>query len=59
MTVKIHVKVKFRAFGVTFGTVDQTVPWVIPVAFPISGGKIVLMNDRGILIEVSLAELGA
>ena len=59
LSLGVHVRVKFRAFGITFGTVDQAfnvsvvngkVAWA-PGAVP-PAGTTTLYNDRGVLVEV-------
>ena len=43
----LHIRVKFRAFGVTFGTVDRDVP--ILEAFPLPILPVgIIYNDRGV-----------
>ena len=51
--IHIHVHVKFRMFGVTFGEVDTVKDFPIPVPLPKPIPKTVLFNDRGVLLEVS------
>ncbi len=55
--IKLHFKAKFRVFGVTIGTVEDTreVSGLLRAVFPQLGipvGGGVLYNDRGVLIEL-------
>ena len=54
MALKIHLHVKFRAFGITFSEVDQN--FVLPVALPgaVSTLPKKLYDQRGILLEYSI-----
>lgn len=47
--MRIHLHVKFRAFGITWGTYDNTIPLPIQ-GNAVKAGK--LIDERGILLEV-------
>jgi len=51
--ITIHFRVKFRAMGITFGTVEQSIPLVIPgvAGVLIPAFKTTLFNDRGVFLE--------
>ena len=48
--VYVYLKVKFRAFGITFGTVTKS--WTEPVPFPVTLHKLVDFDERGIRLIV-------
>ncbi len=47
--MKIHLKIKFRAFFITFANIDET--FDLSLAVPAVGRR-VLYNDRGVLLEL-------
>lgn len=60
MGIGIHLAVKFRMFGITFGTVDQSVAvrfdpntsrLSVTPAVPLPGAQVVL-DQRGVLLAV-------
>lgn len=51
--LRLHVKVKFRAFGVTFGTVEKIAERVIPVALAGVGHTLIHINERGVFIDLT------
>ena len=50
--IKLTIKVKFRAFGITFGSIEREIPVQLNVPFvpPISQ---VLLNERGVFLSIS------
>ncbi len=55
MILNVNLAVKFRAFGITFGTVTQG--WNIPLDLPalISlPAKLIAFNERGVQLNVNL-----
>ena len=44
--LEIRVKVKFRAFGMTFGQIDRT------IVVPVIPGKHQVLNERGVEVWV-------
>lgn len=48
--IQIKVEVKFRAFGITFGTVRET--YKIPSPVPIPPGLLASVDERGVKVEV-------
>lgn len=50
--VEVHLRVKFRAWGITFGTIDRRANWPVPVAIP--HGHAVLIDDHGCFLEVTV-----
>ena len=48
--LRIRLKVKFRAFFITFAEMDQTFP--ITLGVPVAVPPRVLYNDRGVLLEI-------
>lgn len=61
--MKIHadLKVKFRAFGITFGTVEQhfnaPLPIQLPVQVPIPTTHLISFHQRGIDLDIYLQPL--
>ena len=50
--IYLHIRVKFRAFGITFGTVEQSnIPVPLPLTVPPFDERVVF-NDRGIYVTV-------
>lgn len=59
LSIKVILSVKFRAFGITFGTLDKTfvepLPISIPTTIPIGLPKtLIKYNDRGVNLTVVL-----
>lgn len=63
LSVNVRLIVKFRAFGITFGTVDKQFAEPIPVVFPVQGlidlipglpKLLIKFNDRGVFLAVTL-----
>ena len=57
--LKVRVQVKFRAFGITFGSIDQTFTFPIPsgaldILVPVFTQKIV--NQNGVTLTVSFTK---
>lgn len=50
--LRFWVRVKFRAFGITFGTSEWRPVLPIPVSLPQPIPVTRLVNDRGVLVEV-------
>ena len=48
----LHVRVRFRAFGITFATYEQHLERVIPLSLAGLGYTLMHVNERG--VEVSL-----
>lgn len=49
--ITIYIKVKFRAFGITFSTFDKVVEWSVGV--PVPSFEKVLVDERGVYLKVS------
>ena len=49
--ITVYIKVKFRAFGVTFSTFEKTIE--INVGVPLPSYEGVLVNERGVYLKVS------
>lgn len=58
MNVVVYLRVKFRAFGITFSTVTRE--WAIPLNVPNVGGlfdrELLKFDERGILLIVAIGE---
>lgn len=55
MSLKIWLKVKFRAFGVTFGTLEQEFdPIALPIPAVVPSQVLVDFNQRGVKLFVKL-----
>lgn len=55
MKITVHVKVKFRAFGITFGTLDKTIeypPSGVPKP-PLPTEKL-LIDERGVYVHLKV-----
>jgi hypothetical protein len=55
MIIRWELKVKFRAFGITFGTLEKN--GILPIAvppIPVGVDKI-LVNERGVYLYISVA----
>lgn len=54
MILHVHIRAKFRAFGITFGTLDETVQWKPPfsIPIPIPVFRDTIFNGRGVFIEI-------
>jgi len=51
----VYLKVKFRAFGITFWTFEQTWHQILPVPVPSGLSKPILaFSDRGITLTITL-----
>lgn len=48
--VFVQVKVKFRAFGITFGKIDETASFQLPTIVP-SFDRVIL-DERGVWMRV-------
>lgn len=54
MILHVVLKVKFRAFGITFGTVDKSWDLALPVQLPgASGGNLLAFSERGVTLTIS------
>lgn len=56
---KLHVilRVKFRAFGVTFGTLSET--WDVPLPLVVADDqRLIQFDQRGVRLEVFLRQAG-
>lgn len=49
----MHLKVKFRAFFVTFGQLDQKVSLPLGISVPLPNFDTVLVNQRGVFLRAS------
>lgn len=59
MTIlEFHIRVKFRAFGITFGTSEWRPVLPLPVALPSPLPLTTLVNDRGVLVTVTGRQVG-
>ena len=49
--IKLTLRVKFRAFGITFGSLEREIPVNLGVPFvpPIN---VVLLDERGVFLKV-------
>ena len=57
MKIVARVYVKFRAFGITFGTVDQTFEEPLPeLNVVVPARKLINWSGRGVLLTVDLAK---
>ena len=55
MVLRIWLKVKFRAFGITFGTLSQEFdPIPLPIAVPVAPQTLLDFNERGVKLFVKL-----
>ena len=58
MTIlRLYVKVKFRAFGMTFGQFEKTVEKVIPILLVGVGYTLMHVNERGVFIELTQVQV--
>ena len=55
MTFNVQVKIKWRAWGITFGSWDETVHWKPPfsIPIPIPPFKDTLYNNHGVFVQIS------
>lgn len=51
--MRLHLKVKFRAFGITFGNIEKY--WTLDEISPFMAliRPKILFNDRGVLLEIA------
>ena len=49
----LHVKVKFRAFGITFGQFEKHKVKLLPVLLPGIGYQLIYINERGVLVSLT------
>jgi hypothetical protein len=49
--IRIQVRIKSRAFGVTFGTFDQT--WAVELGVNLPRLEKVLHDSRGVFVKIS------
>lgn len=49
--ITIYIKVKFRAFGITFSTFEKTIEWNVGV--PVPPFKAFTLDERGVYLKVS------
>lgn len=56
--IHIYMKVKFRAFFITFGTVEKTFDVPLPIPYigsiPLPTKPILDFNERGVQLKVNL-----
>ncbi len=57
MKLTIDLRVKFRAFGITFGTVTRHWEQVIPLLPGLPTGTLFSHSDAGVTLIVALAKL--
>jgi hypothetical protein len=55
MKITVHVKVKFRAWGITFGSFDKTVEYP-PLGIPKPPMKFekLLIDERGVYVHLKV-----
>lgn len=49
----LHVKVKFRAFGITFGTFEKHEERILPIALAGVGYQLIRINERGVYVSLT------
>lgn len=55
--IYLHLKVKFRAFFITFGQFDQKVNLPLGISVPIPAFDTVLVNERGVFLRASTSPI--
>jgi hypothetical protein len=54
MLLNVVLKVKFRIWGITYGTLEP-IPWNIPIQMPLAATRLLVnYNERGVLLTVHL-----
>jgi len=49
----LHVRVKFRAFGITFGQFERHVERLLPVLLPGIAYQVIYINERGVFVSLT------